>query len=167
MVVIPWTLQGSTIVITDLTDGNPSALVNLPNKVVLSSPEFVNITGTLNSITGTIPAGTHSVLLTEPGFTNVFSDYVTLIAFPVFLRTQVVNLTFGSDGSPGFNTVVAGLRLLNSTTILQETGTQQDLTTALGSNKNLSITVQSEAPEPGSFALLGIGLLAVTFLRRR
>lgn len=160
--------DAATILITDLLEGKPVVVTDLPNNFMVSSPEFVTITGTLNRSTGTIAAGTHGILLSEPGEDSVISDYVTLVASPVVLGFQAINVTFGSDGSSGFNLAVLGL-LLSRTPVITETGAVQDLTASLGSNGNFRISVQSDldTPEPGSLVLLATGLLAGAALLRR
>ncbi len=156
-----WTGEAyaGTISITDLDAGQPGVLITgIPGAITLPANEFVTITLTL-PFNASIPAGTHALLFTEPDPNSaVISDYITLAASPATLFGQLVNVTFGSDGSLGFNAAVSLLQLANPPRTA-ETGAPQDVTTLLGSNPNLRIIVQSGAvPEPASIALFGFGI---------
>lgn len=172
----------SSIAISDLTDGPPLVVTNIPGASVGTSPEGATISGTLTAPPGTalMTPGTRSVALSEPSsdpFNQPLSDVATLFADQVQTQlgtngqiiglSQAFRLTFQSDDTSSV-TAPAG------TPTLLEDGTPQDVSTAIGSSPGFTLTLQSdlftpETPLPmaawGGLALLGI--VCALRIRRR
>ena len=153
-----------TIQINDLQENTPSVVFDNFSgfnsaTVTASSNEFVNITGFVLGL-GTFSEG---AVMLEPG-SNAVSDFATL--------TSVLggyNLTFLSDGAPGFDLALAAFNLLYSDpyTVVENGAFQTLFPNVAG---NLLVQAESDVsgvPVPPSLLLLGSGLLGLAGWRWR
>jgi hypothetical protein len=115
-------------------------------------------------------AGTKTIVLTDPGTSNI-SDIVTAtLAAPNTEGFHQLTVTFTSDGETPLTTTF-------DLSIAETGGIQNlgpDFTSLFGASNPLptinvssDISDTSQVPEPGSFALLGAGLAGLAFARRR
>jgi PEP-CTERM motif len=116
------------------------------------------------------PAGENPILMPD-GSGRIVSDLVVA-------SFRNPNLPFGpgvilySDGNPNLAGLVDSLAPIlqnGNVTVLDETGDLQDLSALIGSDAlGLKVQVQSDVavPEPGTFALVGCGVLVLAARRR-
>lgn len=120
--------------------------------------------------------GVLNIYLTEPG-TNIISDHLYSVAGGTHACQGQGNgadcIFFSSDSTADAS--IGTMCTLGPNFCLQETGLLQDLTalvTAQNGGRGIfgggSIQVQSaDVPEPGTFALLGLGVMALGYSMRK
>ena len=165
------------ISISDLTEGPPVVLTDIPGPTLSLAAEEVTINFSLPIGLQEIVPGVRSVILLDPaGGPDVPggpSDFVTIIVSLAALGSQFIELDFQSGDSPGFDVNVAALQLLGAPEIT-ETGSLQDVSALLNTSPALTVLVASDVeaasvPEPASgvFMVAGLLVIAVFAYRRR
>ena len=141
------------------------------NTGVFGGEDDLGFTGTFFTVSAP-GTGSGGFALIEPGLPDYFSDFLTydwtVVDGGGGFNIATITFNFGSDPSFCEGQTTCGSFAGGPT--LEETGLPQDITGLLTLPANIQVLIQSEiteAPEPATLALFGLGLIGTAIARRR
>ena len=122
---------------------------------------------------GTTPCGAAPGFPSYPALTFTFSTPITYFGVDAVVSNGNVNLVFTTSngmlavGTPGFLTPPAQFRAIEDATPFTTVTLSTGLTGAFAIDNLTFVTAASTVPEPGTWAMLGTGLLGVAGVAAR